>query len=107
MLAVLASARVAVAETRVTVRDNVDRDRFALRVTLPLAGAYLAHEDDESIRHGPIIDLAVALMAVSIVDAKIATKKVVKRHRASLVSRVRPDLTFKQGGVRFAVMAKF
>jgi hypothetical protein len=86
---------------------------LALRITLPLAAAVLGDElapDDTAtgrIKTGHVLGMAVGLMAVSVIDATTLAKKPAKTRERSIVRDARPDLVFKNGGVRFVVMTKF
>jgi hypothetical protein len=82
---------------------------LALRITLPFAAAYLGEklapsEDPTQIKSSHVIGLAVGLMAVSLIDSTTLAKKKVRRPPER---HWRPDLSFKNGGVRVLVATKF
>lgn len=90
-------------------------ESLALRVTLPLATAWVAEQitphtlcicDDDSahIRSSHVLGFTVGLMAVSVIDASTIAKKPAKHSR---IRDLRPDLTFANGGMRVAIATKW
>ena len=80
-------------------------ESLALRVTLPLATAWLAEQMTPSIcDEESVVGFTVGLMAVSVIDASTIAKKPAKHSR---IRDLRPDLTFLQGGVKVAIATKW
>lgn len=95
---------------------------LALRVTLPLAAAWLGNklaphrvcftptdasqpvcEAERRMPSGTVVGLALGMAAVSVIDATTLAKKPTKRTGREW----RPDLSFKNGGMRVSVAFKF